>query len=501
MRFEPTRRRLMLSATALAGVGACAQVRAHLPMIHHRSDALGDDDATAVVMRVKSGEISATEATEAAIERIERVSPQLNFMASRIYDKARTRAAGPLAGPFIGVPTLIKDLTPLAGAPLHFGSRAFADNVADSQPPYVDALLAAGLVPLGKSTAPEFGLTATTEPLLTGATRNPWDPTRSSGGSSGGAASAVASGAVPIADASDGGGSIRIPASCCGLVGLKVSRGRNIVAGAPERAIALSVPGCVSRSVRDTALWLTVMQQSGADAALPPVDLITGPNRARRRIGMQIPAATGAEPDPQVRGAIESVARTCEGLGHQVAETRMPIDGAAFADAFTLLWSAGAAEIVQQVSQKAPGVPLDDLLEPLTLGLAEHYRAAPEGALDRAVALLRGVEAQYDALFADYDVLLTPVLSRPAPPIGELSPVLPYDVGFPRVAAYAAYTPLQNVAGAPSMSLPLGMSADGLPIGALFSARLGQEKMLLELAYELEEALPWKARRPHLWAG
>lgn len=487
MTFALSRRALMLNAAAMSGLAACASA----PTAPTPGDALGDLDATATAARIRAGEISASEALEAAIARTERVNPQLNFIATPAYDYARQRAATALSGPFAGVPTLIKDLMPFAGYPTRYGSRAFANNIPTHNPPYVDALLSAGLVPFGKTTTPEFGLTATTEPLLTGPTRNPWDPSRSCGGSSGGAAVAVASRSVPIAHASDGGGSIRIPASCNGLLGLKYSRGRSV---AQEEF--LSVNGCVSRSVRDTAAWLSVTERAaGSGSALPPVGLVTDPGARRLRIGVAIADARGVEPDPEIRAATEAAAALCRDLGHHVDEQALGFDGEAFANAFTLIWASGAAEVVHDVSQAAPGAPLDQLLEPLTLQLAERFQQAPPGSLEQAMVQLHAIEAHYASLFADIDVLLTPVLAKVPPPIGEIAPTLGLE-GFEKVAAYVAYTPLQNVAGAPAMSVPLAWSSGGLPIGAHFSAAKGQERMLLELAYELEAARPWAQRKP-----
>lgn len=499
MTLAVSRRALMLNAAALTALAGCASSLQQCPgPTEPLSDALGNDDATGVAARVRSGEITAREAMEAAIARVERVNPQLNFIATPAYDLGRQRAAGDLSGPFVGVPTLIKDLESLGGVGLHYGSRAFANNVAAQNSPYVDTLLSAGLVPFGKTTTPEFGLTATTEPMLGGATRNPWDVSRSSGGSSGGAAVAVASRAVPIAHASDGGGSIRIPASCNGLVGLKYTRSR-----ARSRADDefLSVNGCVSRSVRDTAAWLAVTERQGADAPLTPVGMVLGPNTRRLRIGVAIADTRGVEPDAEIATAIQGVAELCRSLGHDVREKALGIDGQAFADSFTLVWAAGAAQTTQSVRANAPAsVPLDALLEPLTLQLAQRFVAAGPGALERAMGVLRGVEAQYATLFGDMDVLLTPVLAKVPPPLGEIAPTLGLE-GFEKVAAYVAYTPLQNVAGAPALSLPLAWSAGGLPIGAHFSAAKGQEKTLLELAFELEQARPWIARKPGVNAG
>ena len=499
MAHEVSRRSLMANAAALSGLAACASNQRAQP-VADGSDALGDLDATGVAARIRSGEVNAREAMEAAIARTERLNPQLNFIASPAYDYGRMRAGQRLSGPFAGVPTLIKDLMPFAGQPVRYGSRAFANNVATEQPPYIDALLAAGLTPFGKSTTPEFGLTATTEPLLGGATRNPWDPTRSCGGSSGGAAAAVASRAVPIAHASDGGGSIRIPASCNGLFGLKYSRNRDLSRPPEVEGMSLGVNGCVARSVRDGAAWLAITERRGANAAHAPVGMVSGPSQRRLRIALVIPDLLGRDPAPAVRSAIEDVAELCRSLGHDVRERSTGIDGPTFADAFKLLWASGAAEVVRDVSAAAPNAPLDQVLEPLTLELAQLYQSAPEGGFERAIATLRVTEAQYTEFFASTEVLLTPVLADVPPRLGEISPALGM-VGFARVMEYATYTPLQNVAGAPAMSVPLAWSSAGLPIGAHFSAAKGQERMLLELAYELELARPWAARRPMVSAG
>jgi len=507
MRFAPSRRDLMahaagLSALAsLGSLGACASTPGAPLAPPRATDVLGDLDATGVAACVRAGDFSATEAAEAAIARIERVNPRLHFIAASFYDEARARAAGRLSGPFAGAPTLIKDLTNYIGQPTRYGSRAFANNVSGAQAPYVDALMAAGLTPLGKSTTPEFGLTATTEPLLGGPTRNPWNPDHSTGGSSGGAAAAVASGAIPIAHASDGGGSIRIPASCCGLVGLKPSRGRTIITGPADPGISLSVNGCLSRSVRDTALWLAVTEQTGPGAILAPVGFVSGPSERRLRIGVAINDTFGRAPHADVAAVINATVVHCRGLGHDVREKALRFEAETFVADFQLLWAAGAADIVRQVQASAQGAPLDQLLEPLTLQLAEHYASAPQGALEQAIGRLRGIEAQYAALFSDIDLLLTPTLAAPPPAIGYLSPNQPFERSFGRLLDYAQYTPIQNVSGAPAISLPLGLSSERLPIGAQFSAPLGEERRLLELAYELELAAPWAARRPLVWAG
>ncbi len=494
-----SRRGLMANAVALGALtsaAACERLNGGTT-----SDALGDNDATGVAAAIRGGEITATEALEAAIARSERVNGDLNFIASPLYDFGRARAAEALTGPFAGVPTLIKDLMPMTDQPTKYGSRAFANNIAQEQPPYMDALLAAGLVPFGKSTTPEFGLTATTETLLGGATKNPWDVTRSSGGSSGGAAVAVAARVVPIAHASDGGGSIRIPASCNGLFGLKPSRGRSVLGGRPDSGVDISVNGCVSRSVRDTAAWLAATENTATGAAFAPVGVVGAPNTQRLRIALDIPNALGHEPDAEVRAAVEAAAELCRSRGHTVTEGRPTLDGPQFSADFILLWAAGAAEVVQLVqSQAGADAPLDQLLEPLTLELAQHSRQQGTPALLAAIGRLRAVEAAYAAFFETTDIYLTPVLGKPPVPLGIIDGAKGM-AAFETLNDYVGYTPLQNVAGAPAMSVPLAWSAAGLPIGIHFSAAKGQEKRLLELAYELEQAQPWADRKPGVTAG
>ncbi|HRE45364.1 MAG TPA: amidase [Terricaulis sp.] len=493
MSFIFSRRALIANTAALGALAAGCATPASTTV---SSDALGNADGVGVAARIRAGEITASEALEAAIARSERVDGQLNFITSTAYDEARTKAAAPQSGPFAGVPTLIKDLLEWEGQPIAYGSRAFAQNVASRQAPYMAALLASGLNPYGKSTTPEFGFTATTEPVFGGVTRNPWNPNHSSGGSSGGAAVAVAARVIPVAHASDGGGSIRIPASCNGLVGLKPSRGRNIGSRPNGDASDIGVNGCVSISVRDTAAWQAATEQTGEGRAYVPIGLVTGPNRRRLRIKLEINTALGAAPDPEVARAVNEAAELCRRLGHTVVDARAPINGREFSDDFILLWAAGAAGVVRDVRQAAgPDAPLDQLLEPLTLELAAHAQARGQEAIGAAIQRLNAVIPQYAAIFDDADVYLTPVLGKPPVPLGVINPERGFAT-FETLETYASYTPLQNVAGAPGISLPLGWSSGGLPIGVQFSAKAGDERTLLELAYELEQAQPWAERVP-----
>lgn len=339
-----------------------------------------------------------------------------------------------------------------------------------------------------------------TEPLLTGPTRNPWNVARTPGGSSGGSAAAVAAGVVPLAHASDGGGSIRVPASICGLVGLKPSRGR-VNHNKDKAPVSISVDGCVSRSVRDTAQWLYATQSLEKDAPYPPMALVTGPSKKRLKIGLAITDLRGDEPDPVIRTQIEAAAKLCESLGHIVEPYKVTIDGAVFEDAFVLYWAAMALQVREAVAGMAKDQKIDTLLEPLTLQLAEHAASKGEKAIGAAVQYLAAFSATYEAMFEQRDLILTPVLAKTTPETGYLSPTLPFDTGFERVRRMVRYTPQVNASGGCAMSLPLGQDQDGMPVGAHFMAAKGKEEMLLGLAFELEAAKPWGQRRPVVWAG
>lgn len=493
-----SRRQLLSTAVAASGsaaLSACGgggKARPQPVISQPAQDVIGTLDAVGLSARIRSGEIGTGEVLEAAIRRAQRLEPRLNALVTETYDEARAQRAAGGRAPFAGIPTLIKDLTPQRGLRCTYGSRAFSTTISEQQHPYVDAIFAAGFVSIGRSATPEFGLDATTESLENGPTRNPWNLGFSAGGSSGGSAAAVAAGIVPIAHANDGGGSIRIPASCCGLFGLKPSRGRTTPGSA--NAIDLSVEGCVSRSVRDSAAWLAATQLRGG--ALDPLDLVLGPSQRRLRIGLAIPDMLGRAPHPEVAQAVESVGLLLQGLGHRVEQASALPNGEAIAAAFSQLWAAGAAERAQAVQKARPASRLEDLLEPFTLSLTEQARTAPKGTIETALEVLIACKRAYAGLFAAHDVLLSPVLSRAPPPIGTLAPTQPFAKLQAALFEYVAYTPLQNIAGAAAMSVPLAMSKTGLPIGVHFAGQVGDEAMLLALAFELEQAQPWAGRLP-----
>ena len=491
-----TRRGLMetggLGAALIAMGGACS-----------RSDQAASNDLAALdgvetAARIKSGDLSAKEAVDAAIERAERINPQINAIAKKTFQRAR-KEAGNTTGPWAGVPTFVKDLDDVTGVETGFGSRGFPGYRGKEQTPLTNAFLGLGVVSLGKSTTPEFGLSATTEPLSTGKTRNPWNTDYSTGGSSGGAAALVASGVVPIAHASDGGGSIRIPASCCGNVGMKVSRGRNPTAR-PDAAvgpISLSVHGVQTRTVRDTAAVLAAIARPQSESGLTPLGLVSAPREKRLRIGVTTMGLGGLSPDADVEEATMSVAAQCADLGHMVEEVTLPIADGLDLD-FRLYWAAFANSAVG-FWESATHLPRNGMaFEPFTLGLASYYEEH-QGEFGAAVARLQGVAADMDKVHENYDLVLSPVVTTPPPQIGYLDGGHDFETLMQRLTDYVQYTALYNITGAPAISLPLTMSKAGLPIGAMFGAQLGQEETLLGLAYELEEARPWRDRRPALF--
>ena len=490
MNHSHDRRAFLRGALAVAAVSAlpgCASRPAQ--------PAAATLDGVATADAIRAGQLTVPEVVKAAIARAQALQPRLNAIVTESYDRALATAATPLTGPFAGVPTFVKDLDDVRGLPTRSGSRSFGHSPAAAQGPYVDALDRAGLVFLGKSTTPEFGLTGSTEPLLHGPTRNPWNTDYSPGGSSGGAAALVAARVVPIAHATDGGGSIRVPASCCGVFGLKPSRGRAVPLGRPTGPIEISISHAVSVSVRDSAQWLAATERTGADRVFEPVGFVREPLARRLRIALDLEPLLGNPVEPEVRAAIEDTARICAALGHSVEPAPLPLAKRDLVDAFMLYWASGAARIADVLEQRLGRPPTDADLEPWTLGLAAYFRKRREG-FAAAVEMIRSTSAACEAFHQRYDVLLTPVATRSPFRIGELSPDLPFDTHFERAVGFVGFTPVQNGAGTPAMSVPLHWSRAGLPIGSHFAARAGDERTLLELAYQLEAAHPWAGRRP-----
>jgi amidase len=450
-------------------------------------------DATSQAQLVAKGEVTPLELLEDAIRRIETLNPKINAVVLSLFDQARTAARGPLPdGPFKGVPYAIKDEFDLKGTRRTAGSRLLANNISTETSPIVARSIAAGFLVLGKTNMPEFGLNATTESIFLGTCRNPWNLEHSSGGSSGGTAAAVASGMLPIASAADGGGSIRIPASCCGVFGFKPSRGRMV--GSGDDPGQIGVDHAISRSVRDSASLFAWNERQDANARLPAIGLISSPSSARRTIGFSTKDVLGLEPTAAVKAEIERTAQHCRTLGHRVEEATLPVDGHELMKNFVVLWGHDGDRIVNLA--KSMGVRPDDVLEPWTLYLSEHFGSQPPQAIHAAFYYFAELSRRFDDFFQRYDLMLSPVLHSEAPPLGYLGPQTPPEVMLDRLRTYVSYTPVYNVTGLPAMSVPLGLSPSGLPIGSHFASRLGNDRMLFELAYELEQSAPWAERWP-----
>ncbi|HTO42155.1 MAG TPA: amidase family protein [Rhizomicrobium sp.] len=465
-------------------------------------------DGLALGALIAKKKLSALEAVDAAIARAERLNPTLNAIVFADFERARTAAKGKIPkGLFSGVPTLLKDMRAGAvGMPTRSGSRFVPATLADHDSTLVARYRAAGLIPLGKTNVPEFGILPTTESRLYGPAHNPWNTEHSTGGSSGGSACAVAAGIVPIAHATDGGGSIRIPAACCGLVGLKVSRGR--ITQGPDFADAtsgLSVDNMVSRSVRDTAAALDA--SCGVDygdpytAPPPEGSYLDGIKRKSKRLRIAVSYKTldGKTLHPDVVAAVKKTAKLCESLGHVVEEKSPPLDPRQTTPAFMTLWAANVAYGVGLLSKLSGIAPSTDVVEGLTLGLYHAGLAIPATTLMAAKQVLDRAARTMAQFHETYDVWLNPTLGAPPIRLGIIQ-VDEQDPGkaFAPILDYVPFTALQNATGQPAIQLPLNFNKAGLPIGVQFVARYGGEMTLLKLAAELEKASPWADRHPKL---
>ncbi|HNI80475.1 MAG TPA: amidase [Rhodocyclaceae bacterium] len=454
-------------------------------------DALGDLDATGVAEAIRAGRISREEAVEAAIARTEKVNPHLNGLAYEAFDRARTRARTSYGGFFDGVPSFIKDNADVAGMPTMEGCDAWDPRPKAADGPFSKTFLSTGLNILGKTQMSEFGFSGVAEHPRLGAVRNPWNPDHTAGASSSGSAAFVAAGVVPIAHANDGGGSIRIPAACNGLVGLKPTRGRlPLEVEHDEMPIKLVANGVVTRSVRDTAAFFREAEKAWRSAKLPAIGDVTGPSARRLRVGV-LTRSIRRESSPEVRAATLQTAALLDSLGHHVETIdEMPVPDS-FVDDFLLYWALLAMALVRG-GRRRFGPSFDPgRLDNLTLGLSRRASRNLH-RMPAALTRLATTRRRTRSLTQRYDVVLTPTLADETPPVGHIDPMADYDQIVARLIDWAAFTPLQNVTGDPAISLPLAHSSAGLPIGMMFNAAAGHEARLLELAYELEAAQPFR---------
>jgi len=453
-------------------------------------------DATALAEAVRRREAAPVELVEETFRRIEATEPQLNAFVTVCYEDGLAAARGELPeGPFRGVPIAIKDLTDVGGVRTTYSSRPLAENVAPADSALVRRLKAAGFVVVGKTNTPEFGSTAVTESLLNGACRNPWNLGRTPGGSSGGAAAHVAAGVLPLAHGTDGGGSIRIPASCCGLFGIKPSRGRISAAPYGDGSFALGQSGPLSWTVRDAAAFLDVAAgyEPGDAAWLPapprPFSQEVGAPPGRLRVAWTTePALPYTVEEPCARAARDAAA-LFEELGHEVVEQTPPWQDDSVLDRFSFLWRMGPALY--------PADP--SALEPLNELLARKALETSAVEYARQVLALQRYARLVAAFWDDVDVVVTPTLAKLPVPIGWVFDSHDPWQHFIRAAEFTPFTPAVNLTGQPAASVPFA-EADGLPVGVQLIGRAGDEATLIRLAAQLEEARPWIDRRPPLLA-
>jgi amidase len=476
-------------------------------------------DATAQAELVRSGEASPRELVEAAIARVEAVNPELNAVIHELFEQGVEEASSPELpdGPFKGVPFLFKDLgAAYAGQPLHLGMKLLkeAGFRAPVDTTLAERFRAAGFVVIGKTNTPELGILPTTEPEAYGASRNPWNTDHTTGGSSGGSGAAVASGMVPVAHANDGGGSIRIPASANGLVGLKPTRQR--ISEGPmigDNMTGLTVELALSHTVRDTAAILDAVEGAApgdpyvAPAPLRPYVEELEANRTLR-IGVQAdPPVPGLDSDPECVAAVETARKLLESLGHTV-EDSSPVDPQLaetldLEDSFMTRWAAGQAATLDQLAMIVGREITADDVEPLTWALAEVGRERSSARYLSDVGLhqlvARGIAAWFEG---GYDLLLTPTMAEPPVPLGTYDQHAgdPLDA-FRRAVPAGAFTAIFNSTGQPAISLPLHWTADELPIGIQLVAPFGREDLLIDVAAQLEREQPWIERRPPVFAG
>ncbi|GAA4726579.1 amidase [Nocardioides endophyticus] len=450
---------------------------------------------------VRRREVSPLELTEHYLERADRLD-SVGAFVTLTPELARERAArldaGAADGPLFGVPTAIKDLNLTAGVRTTFGSAAFADFVPDVSDGVTLSLEAAGLVSLGKTNAPEFGSPCYTEPDVAPAAVTPWDRTRTAGGSSGGAAAAVAAGLVPLAQGSDGGGSIRIPASCCGLVGLKPTRGR--ISGHPMYGdpVGLATAGPIARTVADAAAMLDVLagRRVGDPSWAPPPSetflAAAGRDPGRLRIGRFItPVITDTPVDPECARAWDDASRLLESLGHEVEDVPVPLPPEAV-PVFETCWAVLTALSVVPPEK-------EHLLRPLTRWLSDQGRAVSGPEFGLAIGAMRRFAAEALTALAPYDAVLTPTLATPPVLLGALRDDADPQADFDAQKAFTPWTSAWNVTGMPAISLPLHWTPDGLPVGVMLAARPAEEELLVALAAQVETAAPWADRRPPGW--
>ena len=453
-------------------------------------DALGDHDAVGLAEEIRAGRVSRKEAVEAAIARTRLLDEQLSGLAADRFSEAVEEAGAEHAGFFAGQPSFVKDNSDVAGLPTQQGTKAYVAHPARRDGSFARMYGLIGTTTLGKTRLSEYGFSASAEFVDEPPVRNPWHTGHTSGASSAGSGAFVAAGAVPMAHANDGGGSIRIPAACNGLVGLKATRGR-IPSDKTHREMPVKIvhDGVLSRSVRDTAAFVRESERVYRDLKLPPVGDVTGPGKKRLRIALVTNSIGGRVTDDETAQAVLHTAGLLEELGHTIEVADAPVPDT-FEGDFLAYWSL-LALFLSMTGKRTFNRTYDrSLNDNLTKGLARHA-ARNSWRLPLAIARLNLSRRNSEKFFADHDVVLTPTLSLVTPELGWLNPSQSFEVVMERLLEWVAFTPLQNATGDPAISLPMGTSSKGLPVGVQLAAAQGHDRRLLELAYELEEAQPF----------
>ena len=456
-------------------------------------------DALGLAELVRNGETTPQELLHIAQSLAEDAQETVNATAHMDTTLGEQKISNNDQGIFYGVPFLIKELLSYPGLKTAMGSRLFAEYIPPHGSAYTDRIDASGLITFGNTTSSEFGLLGSTETLLHGTTRNPWHRDLSAAGSSGGSAAAVASGIVPMAHASDGGGSIRIPASVCGLFGLMPSAGRCVPAMENSGPFAdLVMEHCVTKSVRDSAAFLSITEDKGMDSRKPkfsPLGFIKEPNTQPLRIAVYTETMMGTEADAEIIRVIQQTSQLCQELGHKVVSIDGPkFDGKAISLAFFTLAGFAMDQVTKMMEPMLQRSVNENDLEPFTFQLIDWFRRLDANAVQQAMDVLKTAAAQMIQFASGYDVLLCPTLTSEPKRLGFLSPTLDRETLIERTEQYVGYTPIHNISGLCAMSVPLFVSKSGLPIGSHFAAKPGAEAILLNLAYQLEAAAPWVER-------
>lgn len=457
-----------------------------------KDDSLGDDDAVGIAEKIEQGDLDVRSVTQDAIERAKNVNPQLNAIAVEDFDSALARSDKSFSGVFKGIPTFIKDTDEVIGLPLYFGSRCLPGEISTKFSKTTRQILATGLNCIGTTTTPEFGLTGTTESMRFGATRNPWNPAYSTGGSSGGSSALVATGVVPIAHANDGAGSIRIPASCCGLVGFKASRDRIKDKELPKYLPAnILHDGVVTRTVRDTWAFHSSIEKNIPAEGLPPIGDISETCQSDLRIAVLTEDCKGNQCSDELVQATLDVATQCEVLGHNTEIISNPFYRKFDSD-FWLLW-AHLTFFIRYAGGKEFGSKFDpSQLEQWAKYLLNHHWKNLH-KLPSAFWRLRRFISDYENFLEEYDILLTPTLGTTAPEIGFFGPEVDGLTHWNRIHDFLPFTKYQNISGAPAITLPCATDKKGLPIGIQLASRLGEDRLLLELSMQLEKISSWNS--------